>query len=317
MRYSLPPLNAIKAFEATGRTGSLSAAARDLHVSVGAVSRHVSILESYFGCDLFERRHDGVVLTQWGKPLHTAIVSAFDTLDAACREVDRGAHRPIRLRTFTSLATDWLTPRLSTFRSLHPEVSVQLKQAFSDVSFASEPLDIAVTAQNIVESGVQQVELFDTIFTPVIAPSMRGGYRLDLLNTEQAPPLLYTRREVPFWEAVFKALRLPPPAFDRGLEFDSLSLTYQAARRGAGIALGLLFFIADDLKSGTLVPATQTCVDMELPHHLYFRTGRNRHPSIGTLTEWMVSEARKTNAEIDALCETLLTPPVLQEAKDG
>ena len=310
MRYKLPPLNALKAFEATGRTGSLSAAARELRVSVGAVSRHVSILEAYFGCELFDRRYDGVDLTQWAKPLHAAIATAFGSIDAACRDVDSGHSRPIRLRTFTSMATDWLTPRLGGFRRSQPNIPIQLKQAFSDISFAADPLDAAVTAQNIVESGIQQFELFPTVFTPVVAASNKAPPSLDLLSGPNALPLLYTRREIPFWEATYEKIGLPPPIFDRGLEFDSLSLTYQAARRGAGIALGLLFFVADDLVAGTLIPATRICVDMELTQYLYVRTGRNTNPGTEFFVEWIQSEAKKTNLELNALFDTILSSPV-------
>ncbi len=310
MRYKLPPLNALKAFEATGRTGSLSAAARELRVSVGAVSRHVSILETYFGCELFDRRHDGVDLTQWAIPLHTAIATAFGSIDAACQDVDSGLSRNIRLRTFTSMATDWLAPRLGKFRRSKPDIAIQLKQTFSDISFTADPLDAAVTAQNIVESGIQQFELFPTVFTPVLAASNKAPPSLNLLSGPDALPLLYTRREIPFWEATFDKIGLPPPIFDHGLEFDSLSLTYQAARRGAGIALGLLFFVADDLAAGTLVPATRICVDMELTQYLYVRTGRNAHPGTDSFAEWIQREAKITNLELSALFNTTLSPPV-------
>lgn len=310
MRYNLPPLNALRAFEATGRTGSLSAAARELRVSVGAVSRHVSILEAYFACELFERHHNGVDLTQWGKPLHTAIATAFDTIDAACRDVDTGAARPIRLRTFTSMATDWLTPRLGEFRQSHPDLSLQLKQAFNDISFAVDPLDAAVTAQTIVESGLRQFELFPTLFTPVVTPALKTDTTRNILTGDNPAPLLFTRREIPFWETFYEAIGLPPPVFERGLEFDSLSLTYQAARRGAGVALGLLFFVADDLAAGSLVPASQTCIDVQLPHYLYIRAGRKKHPGTETLTDWIQREAARTNAGLDALFGTVLLTPV-------
>ncbi|WP_084331883.1 LysR substrate-binding domain-containing protein [Hyphomonas adhaerens] len=310
MRYNLPPLNALKAFEATGRMGSLSAAARELRVSVGAVSRHVSILETYFACELFERRHDGVGLTQWGKPLHAAISTAFQTIDSACRDVDYGTSRPIRLRTFTSMATDWLTPRLGEFRSAKPNVSVQLKQAFSEISFTADPLDAAVTAQIILESGIDQIELFPTIFTPVAAPFVKTDSPAEHLTGPNALPLLFTRREIPFWETVFDEIGLPPPAFDRGLEFDSLSLTYQAARRGAGVALGLLFFVADDFAAGTLVPASRICVDMQLPQYLYVRTDRKKHPDTESFASWVQAQAARTNAELESLFGSIIASPV-------
>ena len=310
MRYNLPPLNALKAFEATGRTGSLSAAARELRVSVGAVSRHVAILESYFNCELFERRHDGVHLTQWGKPLHVSVATAFETMDAACRDVDSGTSRPIRLRTFTSMATDWLTPRMGDFRKSRPDLPIQLKQAFSDISFALEPLDAAVSTQTILESGIRQVELFPTVFTPVVAADLKTDSSDSLLTGRNALPLLFTRREIPFWEKLYDAMGLGIPAFERGLEFDSLSLTYQAARRGAGVALGLLFFVADDLASGSLVPVSNTCLDVELPQYLYIRSGRKKHPGTQAFTEWIQSEAKKTNDALNALFGTVLTPPV-------
>lgn len=299
MRHNLPPLNALRAFEVTGRTGSLSAASRELGVSVGAISRHVNLLEDYLGYQLFLRQHSGMLLTQWGEVYHDQIASAFDLIDTAGRGRQVGSQHTIRFRAYTSFATDWLSPRLPDFRRKHPDITVQLKQSLNETNFASEPIDAAISALPVLQRDVSSAELFNTIFVLICA---EGPARIRAMDgdffTPSAPPILFARREKPFWEHYFAKLNLPPPPFSSGLEFDNLSLTYQAARTGAGIALGQLFLVADDLVSGRLVPAARECVEFDIPHRFLYRTGRDSPPGVAHFKDWMLEQASETLSKI-------------------
>ncbi len=299
MRHHLPPLNALRAFEVTGRTGSLSAASRELGVSVGAVSRHVNLLEDYLGYKLFLRQHNGMLLTQGGELYHDQIASAFDLIDNASRSRHVGTKHAIRFRAYTSFATDWLSPRLPDFRRRHPDIAVQLKQSLNETNFASEPIDAAISALPVLQRDVLSVDLFNTIFLLVCAD---GGTRTRALEGDffsaNAPPILFARRERPFWEQYFDRMNLPAPPFANGLEFDNLSLTYQAARNGAGIALGQLFLVADDLMTGRLVPAARACVELDIPHRFVYRTGRDASTDVNALKCWMLDQASQTKAQM-------------------
>ncbi|WP_162176920.1 LysR substrate-binding domain-containing protein [Hyphomonas chukchiensis] len=306
MRYKLPPLNALRAFEVTGRTGSLSGASRELGVSVGAVSRHVNLLEEFLGYRLFVRQHNGMVLTQWGEAYHEQIASAFELIDGAGRGLQLGSRHTIRFRAYTSFATEWLTPRLPDFRRRHPDIVVQLKQSLNETNFASEPLDAAISALPVMQRDVASVDLFNTVFVLVCAD---GAARFKAMQGDffspGAPPILFARREIPFWEQYFEQMNLPPPPFASGLEFDNLSLTYQAARSGAGVALGQLFLVADDLISGRLSPAASVCVEIDLPHRFVYRTGRDTPSEIAHFRNWMLEQAAETLAKMAQIRKNL------------
>jgi LysR family glycine cleavage system transcriptional activator len=295
MRHNLPPLNALRAFEVTGRTGSLSAASRELGVSVGAVSRHVNLLEEYLGYKLFERQHSGMVLTQWGAHYHDQILTAFDLIDAAGRKRELGPNSTVRFRAYTSFATDWLAPRLPDFKRSHPAISVQLKQSLSESNFADEPIDAAISALPVMQRDVSSVDLFNTVFVLVCAEGQAQVHAMkgDFFSAD-APPILFAKREQPFWKQYFEQMNLPPPPFSSGLEFDNLSLTYQAARSGAGIALGQLFLVADDLVSGRLVPAARECVEIDIPHRFIYRSGKDLPPEVDQFKNWMLRQAAQT-----------------------
>ncbi len=306
MRHKLPPLNALRAFEVTGRTGSLSAASRELRVSVGAISRHINILEDFVGYRLFTRHHNGMTLTQWGNAYHEQIASAFNQIDAAGRRLQMDDRRTIRLRAYTSFSTEWLTPRLPDFRRKHPDIILKLQQSLSETDFSHEPFDAAISALPVVQRGIASIDLFNSVFVLVCSD---GVARQQAINgdfySQHAPPILFARREISFWERYFELLNLPPPPFSRGLEFDNLSLTYQAARSGAGVALGQLFLVAEDIEAGRLSLAARTCLQIDLPHRFVYRSGRDAPEEIKTLKGWLTKEAKKTLSAMKSIRNNL------------
>jgi DNA-binding transcriptional LysR family regulator len=296
MRYRLPSLNALRAFEATARNGSLSAAGRELNVSAGAVSRHIALLEAHFETTLFVRQPTGMALTVPGSEYFRQVAFAFDTIDKASEHLLPRSDDHVRFHAYTSLATEWLAPRISRFQARFPEADVQMIFSTSEGSFGDRSVDLAVSASNDIADEIRAEDLFPSQYMLVASRTVAENLAsmADLL-AEGAPPIVFARREAAVWEALFSRAGLGAPPFSRGLEFDNLSLTYQAARQGAGVALGLLFLIADDLQSGRLATAVPTIIEMENSHKLLYRKSRASRRPLIDLRVWLQETAGATN----------------------
>src|SRR5262245_48849748 len=141
----LPPLNAIRAFEAAARHLSITLAADELHVTAGAVSRQIKGLEEVLGVQLLTRGHRQIALTRQGGDYYRAVARALDGLrDATRRLKRRGQRKQLRVRAYTTFAMRWLIPRLSGFQAQHPDIEVLLKASLEPVDFRKEDIDGAV-----------------------------------------------------------------------------------------------------------------------------------------------------------------------------
>lgn len=315
MRYRLPSLNALRAFEAAGRRGSLSAAAAELGVTVGAVSRHVGLLEAHFKQPLVERHRTGVRLTAAGADYFHAISGAFESIDGASRSLAASA-RPTALKLcfYTSFATEWLAPRLPAFRAAHPEVAFELTLATGETDWDSD-FDLAMTATPPESGSFHRDQLFETRFALVCAPALaRTPEGITLPADLDQQTLLIAPRERSLWPAVLNALGAAPFARQRVLEFESLSLTYQAARGRGGVALGNLFMLVDDLQSGRLALPFDRVLKLELPHYLISRRSSIANPMLTLFRRWLIDEASSCEAALDQIIPqhamtTLSLPP--------
>jgi LysR family transcriptional regulator, glycine cleavage system transcriptional activator len=301
MRYHLPPLNALRAFEAAARHQSISRAANELRVTGGAVSRHISHLEEYFRCELVKRQPRGIILTEKGDAYFKSITGGFERIDEASRRLSHGGNDPARLsiRLYTTFMTEWLAPRLNAFRLAHPSVELNLTANLQRANFDTDEIDIGVT------SGLpRKPELhFDTLFRPKYVPVCKPALLKqgsivsprDLLRHT----LLYAPLEIPMWRAWFKEFSTHEVELSSGLKLDNLALTYQAARSGAGVALGLLFYIADDLVSGNLVVPFPLVIEYGPTYSLVCRTARKDEPNISAFRRWILQEAQRTNQAVE------------------
>lgn len=299
MRYRLPSLNALRAFEAAARRGSLSAAALELGVSVGAVSRHIGLLEAHFGLALFERHRAGVRLTTAGATYFESVRAAFESIDQASRALAQPArHGLLKLRFYTSFATEWLAPRLPAFRAAHPQISFNLTLATAETEWDGD-FDLAMTAAPPDDDRFHRDLLFDSRFALVCSPALLSGCSRPADLASQI--LLIAPRERPIWPVVLDALGAASFEHQDVLEFESLSLTYQAARGGAGIALGNLFMLAADLQEGRLNLPFRPVMRMSLPHYLLTRRDRLADPGLTAFRRWLMAEASSCEAMLSSI----------------
>lgn len=249
----LPPLGALRCFEAAARLESFSRAADSLHLTHGAVSRAVRSLEEDLGVALFERRARRVFLTDAGRHLQAATAEAFALIAAAATQLRRqGQPQPLRLSCEPTLLIRWLIPRFPGFAAAHPGLAVQLVAGGGPVGFA-EGLDLALRRNDHGPlPGTVSHFLFDETIGPVCAPARQAEFFAADGTPKPTAPLLHTATRPDAWATWAQRQGAAIPTGSTQV-FEHFYLSLQAAVAGLGIAIGPQRLVADDLASGLLV----------------------------------------------------------------
>jgi DNA-binding transcriptional LysR family regulator len=299
MPFHLPSLNALRAFEATARNGSVSRAAQELNVSAGAISRHIALLESDFGCQLMRREARGMRLTERGVAYFRIVSQAFESIDQGSRHLRDGTQSAPRLSIalYSAITTEWLAPRIRKFHAAHPSIDLHLSAKMQTGNFDTDEVDLVVTAGKPDRSDLHSDLLFQPKYIPVCAPQLIAKKVTPRELRNQT--LLYSTRELHIWNAWFRSSDGDPIDLAGGWKLDSLSLTYQAARAGAGIALGEMFYNIDDILSGRLITPVPNAVEDGPSFFLSCRQSRKDEPGILSFRNWIVHEAQQTNDAVN------------------
>lgn len=293
MPRKLPPLNALRAFEAAGRYLSFTGAAEELLVTQSAVSRHVGALEDWLGVKLFFRRQRGIELTARGEAYFRALSSALDQVDHATRRVrDNADETLLRLKLPPTFAIRWLVPRLYRFRALHPEIEVQITTSHNPGDFEREDVDVFVHSEFGPPSGEGYRRLLGEVLLPVCSPRLleRGPPikepadlgRHVLLSSSNRP------RDWPLWLAGAGA---PGLEAHKAMTFDNAALAYQAAIDALGVVMAQKALIQDELDSGRLVAPLPYAAPTQGAYYLAFHPHRPKAPRVAAFEAWLMAEA--------------------------
>jgi LysR family glycine cleavage system transcriptional activator len=255
MRPALPSLNALRAFEAAGRLGSFKEAAAELHVTHGAISQQVRLLEAWLGASLFERHNRRVVLTPAARAYLAEIGPLFDRLAQATARygLSETVSRTLTVNAPATFTLRWLVPRLERFRVLHPDVEVRIETSNEPVESLKDTHDIVIRGGPDTFYGYAMRPFLDEERLPVCSPALLRRLPLRTPDDMQRHTLLHTSslpRVWPDWLAQVDLPALTPAAV---LTFDHFYLTLQAAVDGMGIAMGPTALVADDLAAGRLI----------------------------------------------------------------
>lgn len=253
----LPPLNALRAFEATARLAGVSAAAKELHVTHGAVSRQIRALEDALGQPLFARQGRGLVLTAAGRQLHDAAGAAFEQLRGTWLRLRRvEAERVLVLGCPGSLLARWMIPRLERLHRDLPALRLHLSAQESPFEPALPGLDAALLLAEPPWPGEWRVhELAPERIGPVVSPYCAAVPRLtgrppDALAGE---PLLHTASRPQAWPQWAQAAGVAPELLRYGQGFEHLYYLLEAALAGLGVAIAPEQLVADDVAAGRLL----------------------------------------------------------------
>jgi LysR family glycine cleavage system transcriptional activator len=299
MKRTLPPLNALRAFEAAGRLGSFKEAAAELHVTHGAVSQHVRALEEWLGASLFERHNRRVALTPAAKAYLAEIGPLFEELSqATARYGFPETHsRTLSVNAPATFTLRWLVPRLATFRAAHPDVDVNVQTSNESLESLKESYDVIVRGGPDTFYGYAMRPFLLEERIPVCSPALLQRLPLRTPDDMRQHTLLHTSslpRVWPDWLASAKIPALRPAA---ALTFDHFFLTLQAAIDGIGIAMGPTALVADDLAAGRLVapfagprlPSRSYCT--------YVPDGKSADELVVLFRAWLEREAMHSRAQ--------------------
>ncbi|AYC30889.1 LysR family transcriptional regulator [Pseudomonas cavernae] len=257
MAQELPPLNALRAFEAAARLLSISQAAAELHVTHGAVSRQIRALEEHLGLSLFSKDGRGVKLTDAGLRLRDASGEAFERLRGVCGELKQGrADAPFVLGCPGSLLARWFIPRLDRLNRELPELRLQLSASEGDLDPRRAGLDATLWfAEPPWPADMRVYELAEECIGPVFSP--RYARAAELLSAPAAAllqqPLLHTASRPQAWPQWARGQGLEAAQLQLGQGFEHLYYLLEAAVAGLGVAIAPEPLVADELAAGRLL----------------------------------------------------------------
>ncbi len=319
MARRLPPLNAMRAFEAAARHLSFTHAARELHVTPAAVSHQIKALEDWLGLPLFRRRNREVVLTEAGETFYPGLRDGFDRLAGATERVTaRDETGELRVSTSPSFAAKWLVPRLYRLRAAHPEIDVLLSTSDHLVDFGIEKMDVGLRYGTGRYPGLEVIRLMETDVFPVCAPALADGdpplrlpadlSRHTLLHDDF--DVIRTENTVT-WEMWLRAAGVEGAEAGRGPGFTDSSMVLMAAIDGQGVALARGTLAAGDLAAGRLVKPFDLALPSNWAYYVVYPPEYRDRPKIKAFRAWLLAEAEIDRDVLDgARPATGASPPL-------
>ena len=287
---SLPPLSAIRAFEAAARHLSFTRAAEELGMTQAAVSYQVKLLEERLGGPLFLRGPRGVTLSEIGRRLAPAATEAFGRLRAAFDELNDTADGVLAITAVNTFATKWLVPRLGGFHVEHPGIAVKLDVTSHLADFAREEVDVGIRQGRGDWPGLAAHQLFPVAFTPMASPRLLEGAGplespADLLKLPLIDPT------DPWWLDWFVAAGVAAPDLSLRTEMRVFNqhLAASAALAGSGVAILTPALFAEDLAARRLAQPFPFVQDSGESYWLVYPEARRRSPKIRAFRDWLLT----------------------------
>ena len=247
----LPPLTALRAFEAVASAGSFSSAARRLNVTPAAVAQQVRALEQHLGIALAVRDGRAMALTAEGGQLAAALAEGFGAVQRGIEALrNPGTDRPVKLTLSPSFAAQWLMPRLRDFWEQHPDIGLSLHPDHRIVDLRREGMDLAIRYGRGKWPGVTAAYLASARLVVAGAPSIMAG-RDRMTKAEMAAADWIVMRDWPEQDDYLRSLGLDPGQLSH-TDFPNEELSIAAARQGLGLVVESQALIEDDLRTGAL-----------------------------------------------------------------
>lgn len=289
---ALPPLRALIAFEASVRHGSFLAAARELHLTPGAVGQQVRKLEAWLGAELFDRRIRKVSVTRDGLAYYKSVAAALQQVRQASLAFRQQQGQDVWLSTSPSLAGKWLGPRIARFIAQHPAIKLHLSASTRLADFDNDAVDLAIRYFDGRDPRLAVVPLYRDEVHLYCSPRYRAQLGLATPAELRRATLLHTTLHPlwPAWGQGFAPLSAAEWAALRSVYFDQSSLALEAAKADQGVVLSNPLLAADDLQSGALVEPFAHALRLDTGFFLVFRRQSLLKPSAQALKDWLVAE---------------------------
>ena len=299
MKRSLPPLNALRAFEAAARLESISRAADELSVTHAAVSHQVKALEDWIGRPLFRREHRRVRLTEAGADLLPVLGDAFDAIDARILDVmAAGDRRTLTITAAPSVAYRWLVPRLSRFTERHPEIDVRLEHSTRMIDFRRERgIDVGLRYGDGGWPGLAEHAVMTGFAKPLAAPSLLDQHGLSIEDVPLAPeaiarlPLQHEETRL-WWRRWFEENGVPNADVSSGAVFHDSGSLLDLAIAGQGAVLGRFALAREVVRAGLLVELHGAGFQEGACYWLVYDNARRDDPTIVAFRDFVLEEAK-------------------------
>ena len=294
MARRLPPLGALRAFEAAARHLSFTKAGEELHVTQAAVSHQVKALEEWLGLRLFRRRGRQVFLSEAGQAYLADVREAFDQLAAATGRLwQREASGVLTVTTLASLAASWLVPRLGQFRTLHPEIDVRISATDDLIDFGRDDVDLAIRYGTGDWPGLEVVLLMNEDVFPVCSPALLDGpVPLREPADLQHHTLLHDDLQLN-WKAWLDAAGVKDIDPERGPGFNLSALVVDAAVAGQGVALARSALVGHHLRAGRLVRPFDVKLPANYAYYIAYPPASRDLPKVRAFTDWLLAVAQE------------------------
>ncbi len=297
----LPPLNALRVFEAAARHLSFTKAAEELHVTPGAVSQQIKALEDFLQTPVFRRQKRALLLTDEAQASLPVLREGFDKLSEAgnilSAKADSGR---LTVSVAPSLASKWLVPRLDRFQAAHPDIDVWVSADMEVVDFAVEDVDLAIRYGIGRYQGLVVEHLMAEKIVPVCSPQLlTSDHPLKTPEDLVHHTLLHDSspdkdESCPTWPMWLKAAGVCHKQGERGLKFNQSSLVIEAAVAGKGVALAKSALALADLEAARLVIPFDLTTPTDFSYSIVHPPSKSSSPAVKAFAAWLKEEAALT-----------------------
>jgi LysR family transcriptional regulator, glycine cleavage system transcriptional activator len=290
-RNTLPPLNALRVFEAAARHESFRLAAEELSISQSAVSHQISNLEDHLGTALFQRTGRNVRLTEAAKTSFPHLTAAFESMSEGMRMLKQPQTLELTVQIYITMATRWMMPRLHRLQRQHPGLLVRFNASQLDWEFDPRSADLGICRTSKTNRpGIEYVPLFEAQLIAVCSPGLlaRNSHVTVEDIAAQTPLEVYPANED--WSVWFNAAGISRLNMPAAIKFDSYLLAMEAASEGQGVAIVPEFLAASDLKSGRLIKPVPLAVPQPEKWYLAAKSGKFKDPAAAQFRDWLLNE---------------------------
>ncbi len=289
---NLHHLRALHAFDEAARHASFSKAADHLHVTHGAVSRQIKLLEAYLGVTLFHRRAGGVELTAKGAQLLQSTRPAFATLHKGVSNVKRQHIRQsVKVSLPNAVALKWLVPRLPSFHDSHPAIALYLDTADTLTDFNTSEVDVALRFGVPKWEGLYVEKIADEALITVASPGLVGDVTLPMAATDIARLPLLHHDYHQGWDKWAKVAGVPPEEIPHRnkIKFSESAALLEAAVDRQGVALARQLLVARDIEAGRLVRLDDVLIPLDSSLYFVCRDGDQDRRELRIFKKWVMS----------------------------
>jgi len=296
--YNFPPLNSLRAFEATARHLSFQNAAEELSVTPGAISQQIKKLEDILQTPLFHRNNRAVTLTKAGRVLQPDLSRGFESLDDAVQQLKQSAeHQHITVSMTPSFAAKWLVPRLEKWTAQQPDVDVRISASLGLANFGPDGVDLGVRFGSGNYDGLTSALLLKESFVVVCSPIFIDGSK-QIKTPEDLHDHTLIHVSGPQgtpgtdWQEWLKSAGVDGIDTSRGLVFDDTAVAILAAIGGQGVLLSRRALVEDDITADRLALPFDLDLPLEFAWRIVAPEGKLKRPEVCAFRDWLLSEAQ-------------------------